>query len=158
MYAAVLILAASLLGPVLATPMPTGQSPAAAAPDVLASPERRSEQHAVFDFYDPSTSNSNTTSAAAERRDLSKRDQCWGTDRGLFNAVDARNMQNDLQRNDPNLTLTVKAGGGWVSASWGTALVCIQNNYLFENTAVTHWEIGWVVGYIIDMCCAGSGW
>lgn len=158
MYAAALVLAVSLLGPVLAVPMPTGQSPAAAGPDILASLEARSQGHAIYSFYDPGADTSTSTSPAAEKRDVLKRtDQCWGPN-GAFRVSDARDLQFDLQRNNANKMFLVRQNRGWISFVMGEARVCIQNNYIFENTHISGWEAGWVIGYILGKCCPLSSW
>jgi len=46
--------------------------------------------------------------------------------------------------------------GQWVSHTYVTARICIYNNYLYENTHVSHWEDGWAAGYIAGECCTGG--
>ncbi len=31
--------------------------------------------------------------------------------------------------------------------------ICVYNNYIFENTHVSHWEEGWGAGFIKGECC-----
>jgi hypothetical protein len=77
-----------------------------------------------------------------------KRDSCGTgypyTDSDMTALINA--LQSDGQ------TDYVPAGS---SVNWelGTAKICTYNNYLFENTHVSHWEMGWGAGYIAGECC-----
>ncbi|KAF6804361.1 hypothetical protein CMUS01_14868 [Colletotrichum musicola] len=79
----------------------------------------------------------------------------WCTSGSNYNQADADALQRDLQNNSPDSMSFV---GAWssVSWSWGTAKVCIANQYLADNTHIKRWEAGWAMGYIKDMCCSGK--
>ncbi|KAI1505052.1 hypothetical protein F5X99DRAFT_405322 [Biscogniauxia marginata] len=86
----------------------------------------------------------NGTSSALVQRDeeggsnLSKRADCWSG--GLINTDDIQNLGNLRQIAGSNNYMPALS---WASYTLGSAKVCILNNYLYENTYVSDWEIGW---------------
>jgi hypothetical protein len=40
-----------------------------------------------------------------------------------------------------------------VTYTYGTARVCIDNNYIFETTQASNWEAGWRVKQMKEECC-----
>ncbi|KAL0943131.1 uncharacterized protein CTRU02_201017 [Colletotrichum truncatum] len=72
-----------------------------------------------------------------------------------FNQADADELQRQLQNYNPENLVYLPA---WSAYAWsiGTAKVCAINMYLSDNTHVKEWEVGWGMGYVRDMCCAGK--
>ncbi|KAK4158686.1 hypothetical protein QBC43DRAFT_294811 [Cladorrhinum sp. PSN259] len=89
---------------------------------------------------------------------LGKRDSCSvGNNDGIYKPH-ISNLRHQLQNDDPWSTLFVGASQ-WTGWYVGNAVVCIYNDYWFDNTHVSRWESGWVTGYIQDMCgYNGDGW
>ncbi|KAK3998129.1 hypothetical protein QBC44DRAFT_441 [Cladorrhinum sp. PSN332] len=56
-----------------------------------------------------------------------------------------------LQQNGPHETLPLprRSFTGW---TMGTAMICIYNDYHFQDTAVARREMGWLTGHIQDIC------
>ena len=44
----------------------------------------------------------------------------------------------------------------YFSYTYGSAKVCVYNNYLFDNTHVSNWEVGWGVRSVREQCCPAS--
>jgi hypothetical protein len=116
---------------------------------VRAAPTESAENRAVW----LGIHTANETEAAAA--DLEKRGDSCGGSRYLINKSDISALQRDLQNNNPNELkyLPKQSWTGWV---YGSALVCVHNYYLFENTHVKRWEAGWAVGYISGRCCTAE--
>lgn len=94
-----------------------------------------------------------------ESRRLTARGDCGGSTQ-IMDKDDVLALAQDLQNNNPNdmTDFPARARQHW---SNGTAQVCIENNYYFEHTHVSRWEVGWAVKYIYDNCCntaANSQW
>ena len=99
-------------------------------------------------IFDDGTSG--TGSAAA--LPLAKRveNNCHGAGHWL-NRHDANNLANDLQNNNPGQMHAVNNRRS-ISYELGTAKVCIENYYWYDNTHVSRWEIGWVIRYMLETC------
>ena len=65
-------------------------------------------------------------------------------------------LQWNLQNLNPN-ALHYLPSLSWYQFTWNTARICAYNNYVFENTHVSEWEMGWAIGYIASKCCTNSG-
>ncbi|KAK3996567.1 hypothetical protein QBC44DRAFT_365228 [Cladorrhinum sp. PSN332] len=88
---------------------------------------------------------------------LGKRDTCggFGNNGGIYKP-DITALGNSLQNDNPWGMTSVPAWAGWYV---GNALVCVYNDYWFENTHVSRWEAGWGTKYIRNMCgYNGEGW
>lgn len=86
---------------------------------------------------------------------LARRDWCDTLTK--FSESDALALQNSLQNADnANGDLNYLAAHSYLSWDWGSARVCVWNDYVFENTHVSPWEAGWAVGYINGICCTGG--
>jgi hypothetical protein len=85
---------------------------------------------------------------------FSKRDE-WCNTGALYSRADADQLQRNLQTLNPNRLKSLPAR---IATSWtiGTAKVCVYNHYVFENTHVKEWEVGWAMGYIAGKCCTGG--
>ncbi|XDG09739.1 hypothetical protein ABKA04_009354 [Annulohypoxylon sp. FPYF3050] len=83
---------------------------------------------------------------------ISKRDSC-GSDYP-YTQTDMDNLISSLQSDGGNDYLPAGSSAGW---SLGTAVVCTYNQYIFENTHVSHYEMGWGAGYIKGQCCPSEG-
>ncbi|KAL0936106.1 uncharacterized protein CTRU02_208321 [Colletotrichum truncatum] len=79
----------------------------------------------------------------------------WCSKGSDYNQADADELQRQLQNINPNQMTYLPAWstGGWI---YGTAKVCLINQYLSDNTHVKRWEAGWGMGYIKNMCCSGK--
>jgi hypothetical protein len=79
---------------------------------------------------------------------LQKRDLCGS---GYpYTDSDMSALINSLQSDGQSDYLKAQSSRSW---SLGTARVCIYNQYLFENTHVSHGEMGWGAAYIAGKCC-----
>lgn len=80
---------------------------------------------------------------------FAKRDSCYTG--STYNSADANKMANNLQTINPDKLHYLGHGQ---STSWtvGTARVCIYNKYIFENTHVKEWEVGWAMKAIASSC------
>ncbi|KAL4886861.1 hypothetical protein BJY04DRAFT_212832 [Aspergillus karnatakaensis] len=92
-------------------------------------------------------------SSASIPTTLVRRDWCDTLTK--FSEADAVSLQQGLQSSNQGLTYI--PSGSYVNWDLGSARACVWNDYFFENTHVSAWEVGWAVGYINDMCCAGGG-
>ncbi|KAK1978352.1 hypothetical protein LZ30DRAFT_729156 [Colletotrichum cereale] len=100
-----------------------------------------------------------TTTARSEiaKTGLEKRAN-WCTSGSEYNQADATELQRQLQNVNPD-GLTSLPAWDVVSWSYGTAKVCVSNQYLSDNTHIKRWEAGWGMGYIRNLCCSGkSSW
>ncbi|KAI2467180.1 hypothetical protein F4781DRAFT_433577 [Annulohypoxylon bovei var. microspora] len=79
---------------------------------------------------------------------IAKRDDCSSA--YPYNQGDMDNLISSLQNDGQTDYLPAGSSSGW---SLGTAVVCTYNQYLFDNTHVTHWEMGWGAGYVKGQCC-----
>ncbi|ORY16974.1 hypothetical protein BCR34DRAFT_584034 [Clohesyomyces aquaticus] len=128
------ILAAALALPMLhafATPVP--EEPQAMEPEL------------IFNGVQPIAPETSPASSVFE-----KRDSCSGD--GLYNRGDADTLGRNLQNINPN-TLHYLPALSSISWTIGTARVCVYNSYIYENTHVKEWEVGWGVNYIGGKCC-----
>ncbi|KAI0596005.1 hypothetical protein F4775DRAFT_566978 [Biscogniauxia sp. FL1348] len=94
-----------------------------------------------------------TTSGLAQRDEeggskIAKRADCWNG--GSINTDDIQNLGSSRQSAGGN---NYVPAASWVSYTWGSAKVCVLNNYLFDNTHVSDWEIGWGVLAVRNDCC-----
>ncbi|PPR00742.1 hypothetical protein CVT24_000948 [Panaeolus cyanescens] len=88
--------------------------------------------------------------------DVNRASSCYSTKLNI-NRADLTALSSDLQNNNP-WALTYVPSGQRIGWYLGSALVCIYNDYIFENTHVTRWEAGWAIKYIQDTCFyTGSG-
>ncbi|KAF2258538.1 hypothetical protein CC78DRAFT_478435 [Lojkania enalia] len=69
---------------------------------------------------------------------------------GDINTPDIESLFNSLQSRGGDRYLPSTS---WVSTTLGSARVCVYNNYIFENTHVSNWEIGWGVRSVREQCC-----
>lgn len=83
---------------------------------------------------------------------VQKRDSCnsGGTS---FSASDMSSLINSLQSDGKTDYL---GGESMLSYSYGSAIIYVYNDYLSQNTHVTHWEMGWGANYIENKCCSGA--
>lgn len=86
---------------------------------------------------------------------IEKRDSC-GAGNILVSKSGVNDLIWDLQNNNPD-GLTYLPHGGHTDWARGDVRVCVDNTYVFENTHVRRWEVGWAMSYIRDMCCSTSG-
>ncbi|KAF6803180.1 hypothetical protein CSOJ01_11095 [Colletotrichum sojae] len=86
---------------------------------------------------------------------LKKRDEC-GAGNILVSKAGVNALISDLQNNNPD-GLTYLPHGSGTNWARGDVRVCVDNTYVFENTHVKRWEVGWAMSYIRDMCCSTSG-
>jgi hypothetical protein len=85
----------------------------------------------------------NTASGGLQERD--------GCARGYpYTDSDMNNLISYLQSDGQSKYLPASSSVGWLL---GTAKICTYNRYLFDNTNVQHWEMGWGAGYIAGQCC-----
>lgn len=85
--------------------------------------------------------------------ELFRRDDDYcGLEEKLYYRADAERLRNNLQSINPWTYHELRHGKfiGWVI---GSVRVCVYNSYIFENTHVAEWEVGWGVGYILGRCC-----
>jgi len=109
-------------------------------------------------IFDDGTSSSTVHVTDEERHNettslfLDKRveNNCHGAGHWL-NRHDANNLANDLQNNNPGQMHAVNNRRS-ISYELGTAKVCIENYYWYDNTHVSRWEIGWVIRYMLETC------
>jgi hypothetical protein len=73
---------------------------------------------------------------------------CYGG--GDINTGDIGALADNLQNRGGNRYLP---SNSWVSTTVGSAKACVYNNYIFENTHVDNWEMGWGVRSVKDQCC-----
>lgn len=85
----------------------------------------------------------NTASGGLQKRD-------WCGSGYPYTDSDMNALINSLQSDGQSVYLPVVSSSGWYL---GTAKICVYNNYLYENTHVSHWEMGWGAGYIAGKCC-----
>ncbi|OTA56452.1 hypothetical protein K449DRAFT_451670 [Hypoxylon sp. EC38] len=79
---------------------------------------------------------------------VSKRDSCGS---GYpYNQADMNRLIQSLQSDGQTDYMPAGSGKGWLL---GTAVVCTYNNYIFENTHVSHAEMAWGASYIKGQCC-----
>ncbi|KAH8664959.1 hypothetical protein BGZ61DRAFT_462547 [Ilyonectria robusta] len=131
----------------LATPIPDATQPAAQpSTDVTATPS--------IQFYPPRP-NKNTT--VVDRRDtesaaagLVKRDNCY---HDSFSRASAWTLASNLQNQwpDSEVNLPRNTHVSWVE---GNVRVCVANMYVFVDSKVKRWEVGWAMNYIDSTCCA----
>ena len=134
----------------LSVPFLASASPAPVATDT--------EAEAEVPFSWGVTLYNETDPAPVASGPVEKRDFCgYGTD---FNNADMNSLANWLQNTDPwSQTYLPHQSVAWWK--WGTAMICVRNLYLFEDTHIPRWEAGWAVKYIRDNlgCCnGGSTW
>ncbi|KAI6085594.1 hypothetical protein F4821DRAFT_240102 [Hypoxylon rubiginosum] len=79
---------------------------------------------------------------------MEKRDDCASSTPYTQSDMDA--LISSLQSDGQSDYLPAASSTGWLL---GTAKVCTYNNYIFDNTHVSHWEIGWGAGYVKGLCC-----
>jgi hypothetical protein len=86
---------------------------------------------------------------------LTKRayDSCGGYP---YDTADGELLGNNLQTINPWTQHYVPHGTACISWTLGSVQVCVQNNYLTENTHVPEWEVGWAVKHIQEHCCSGK--
>lgn len=88
---------------------------------------------------------------------MAKRDDACGIGGTCIQPGDVSGMAADLQNNNPD-ALTFVGARGWAAWSYGTAAICVFNDYYLDNTHLSRWEAGWVTGFIGNECgCNGSG-
>ncbi|PPR03040.1 hypothetical protein CVT24_012306 [Panaeolus cyanescens] len=81
---------------------------------------------------------------------------CYTTNYNI-NREDMTALSADLQNNNPQ-SLTYLPANHWISYRYGTALLCLFNDYVFENTHLSRWEAGWAIKNIQETCSyTGSG-
>jgi hypothetical protein len=90
---------------------------------------------------------------------LSKRAYDFCGERGgnndIYSSADARTFANNLQNLNPN-TMHYMPHGNCLTWAFGSAALCVKNTYLFENTHISEWELGWAISHIQDHCCSGK--
>jgi len=86
--------------------------------------------------------------AADALKKLSKRADCY--DGATFYSNDLNNLGNYLQTRSDNVYLPKSSVYSW---SWGSVKLCLYNNYVFENTHVSFWEMGWGLLSVKNQCC-----
>ncbi|KAI1209443.1 uncharacterized protein F4807DRAFT_460658 [Annulohypoxylon truncatum] len=79
---------------------------------------------------------------------VAKRDSCSSDYPYTQSDMDA--LIADLQSDGQTDYLPAGSSAYW---TLGTAVICTYNDYVFDNTHVTHWEMGWAAGYIAGECC-----
>jgi len=93
---------------------------------------------------------------AVERREagaeaptkLSKRANCYNG--ATFYTNDLNNLGNYLQTLSGNVYMPKQSVYSW---AWGSVKLCVYNNYVFENTHVSYWEMGWGLLSVKNQCC-----
>ncbi|EED11460.1 hypothetical protein TSTA_007500 [Talaromyces stipitatus ATCC 10500] len=86
---------------------------------------------------------------------LERRDYC-GT-LTTFAESDAVALANSLQNaENANGEMKYVPAHSYQEWDWGSARLCVWNDYIAENTHVSLWEAGWAAGYINNKCCKGS--
>jgi hypothetical protein len=78
-----------------------------------------------------------------------------GGNNDIYVSADARSFSNNLQNLNPN-TMHYMPHGNCLTWAFGSAEICVKNTYLFENTHVSEWELGWAISHIQDHCCSGQ--
>ncbi|KAI5921391.1 hypothetical protein F4810DRAFT_712645 [Camillea tinctor] len=89
-----------------------------------------------------------TRDVGEEGSALAKRANCYNG--GSINTDDIQNLGSSKQSSGGN---NYVPAASWVSYTWGSAKACVLNNYLFDNTHVSDWEIGWGVLAVRNDCC-----
>ncbi|KAH8693364.1 hypothetical protein GQ44DRAFT_792468 [Phaeosphaeriaceae sp. PMI808] len=69
---------------------------------------------------------------------------------GDINTADIEALANSLQNSNVNNYLPKQSGLYWTR---GSTRVCVRNNYIFENTHVSNWEVGWGAKSVRNACC-----
>jgi hypothetical protein len=93
---------------------------------------------------DPRVSNS-------RYREARERAHCWPGSNIKTSDIEA--LHNDLQSRGGDFFLGRQSS---VTYTYGTARVCIDNNYIFETTQASDWEAGWGVKQMKEECCHGD--
>jgi hypothetical protein len=88
---------------------------------------------------------------SSKSKKLLKRADC--SSGPTFQSGDVQAFGNWLQTQSVNKDLP---HASWYSMTWGTAKLCVYNNYVFENTHVSYWEMGWGLLSVHDQCCLTS--
>jgi hypothetical protein len=79
---------------------------------------------------------------------LSKRADCY--DGATFYSDDLNKLGNYLQSRSDNVYMPKQSSYSW---AWGSVKLCVRNNYVFENTHVSYWEMGWGLLAVKNQCC-----
>jgi hypothetical protein len=85
---------------------------------------------------------------STEARKLAKRADCYNGP--TFYTSDIQALGNYMQTQSGNDYLPATSSVSW---TWGTAKLCVYNNYVFENTHVSYWEMGWGLLSVSNQCC-----
>ncbi|KAI0387397.1 hypothetical protein F5Y04DRAFT_274250 [Hypomontagnella monticulosa] len=85
---------------------------------------------------------------SGDKEGLAKRDSCSSATPYSDSDMDA--LINSLYNDGETDYLPATGSLGYYI---GTAIVCVYNTYIFENTHVSHWEMGWGADYIKGQCC-----
>ncbi|KAK3328798.1 hypothetical protein B0H66DRAFT_539363 [Apodospora peruviana] len=129
-------------------------SNAAAVPTIYHFQRKKYRPTCIKAVDDPTVYENGTIADSLELPKLAARDGC--NSGNIFNVNHAVSLANDLQNNSPD-QMTEANHRSWHSWTWGEARICIYNNYVFENTHVKRWEVGWVTKYIYNQCCNPGG-
>jgi hypothetical protein len=128
MYSSTLLASLALFSSTFASPVSTAVTPVKAGPI----------PKAYDPLLDPNNANSTMSILAS----------CPGGSNE--NTADIESMGNWLQSQSGNFYLPHLSQMSW---TLGSVKLCVDNNYLTENTHVTYWEAGWGALSVKNACC-----
>ncbi|PPR03039.1 hypothetical protein CVT24_012305 [Panaeolus cyanescens] len=100
------------------------------------------------DRIDPPGISKLTDNQALSKRQLNP--ACYTSSYNI-NRADLTKLSSSLQNNNP-WQYVYLPHGYYVAWSLGTAILCVYNRYLTENTHLARWEAGWAIAHIQNSC------